>query len=120
MAITNGRYKGKLVGQVVLGASKNKGTPFIEVYGEITQGENKGGRAKWTGYFPKDNPKACERTIDALMLCGWDTEDGDLSCFADGDLHGIGSNEVEFVVELEEYEHENETGETEKIGRAHV
>ena len=105
MAITAGSYKAKVDGEVVLGASKNKGTPFIEFYLKILEGPNQGGLVRWTGYFT-DNTQ--ERTIQALQICGW--EGDDLSDFTDGGLHGLGKNEVSVVVELEEYE--NDQGET--------
>ena len=104
MAIQHGeRAKGRIVGNVVLGESAKKRTPFIECYGEITEGENKGARARWTGYF---GPNSSERTVEALETCGWEGED--LSEFSDGELHGLDKNEVEFVLELEEYEKDGE------------
>lgn len=109
MAITNGRYRGKLCGIVVLGTSSQKKTPFIEVYGEITQGVNAGGRARWTGYF---GPNSSERTVEALQAAGWEGED--LGEFADGELHGLDKNEVELVIEIEEYEVTNEDESVEK------
>lgn len=96
--ITNGRYKARAAGEVILGTSSEKKTPFIELYFEIQGGENAGGRARWTGYF---GPNSSERTIESLQTCGW--EGDDLSEFSDGALHGLDVNEVEIVVELEEY-----------------
>ncbi len=104
MAIGDGKYKAKATGQVVLGTSSKKGTPFIEFYFRIIGGENDGGEARYTGYFPDGNKNACERTLQALEYCGWEGED--LGEFADGELHGLDANEVEIVVELEEYETE--------------
>lgn len=98
MAITNGTYKMRGCGQVVLGESAQKGTPFIEFYLEITEGENKGGRARFTGYF---GPNSSARTIESLQFCGW--EGDDLSEFADNELHGLDANEVEGVVGIEEW-----------------
>ena len=103
--ITNGTYRARVSGECVLGASKNKGTPFIEFYLEITDGENKGGLVRWTGYFTE---RTSERSIQSLQTCGWTGED--LSEFADGCIHGLDTNEVQIVVELEEYE--NDEGET--------
>lgn len=102
--ITAGTYKARVEGECVLGSSKNKGTPFLEFYLVITDGENKGGRARWTGYFSENTN---ERTIQSLQICGWQGDD--VSEFADGGLHGLDANDVEIVVELEEYE--NEEGE---------
>lgn len=73
MGIQNdGRYKARAEGAVVLGNSKDKGTPFIEFYLQITEGEEKGKRVRWTGYFTE---KTQERTIDALLTCGWTGDD---------------------------------------------
>ncbi len=99
MAITNGTYRAKASGEVVLGSSSKKGTPFIECYFEITKGDNLGGKVRWTAYFSE---KTNERTIESLQYCGWKGDD--LSEFSDGKLHGLDSNEVEIVVELEEYQ----------------
>lgn len=98
MAITNGTYKARATGEVVLGSSSQKGTPFIELYFEITQGDNKGGKVRWTSYFSE---KTSERSIESLQYCGWKGDD--MSEFSDGGLHGLDKNEVEIVVEIEEY-----------------
>lgn len=97
--ITAGTYKARVQGECVLGTSKSKGTPFIEFYLTILEGEHKGSRARWTGYFTENTN---ERTIQSLQICGWAGDD--VSDFTDGMLHGLDSNEVEIVVELEEYE----------------
>ncbi len=102
MAITASAYKAKACGECVLGTSKNKGTPFLEFYFQIIGGENAGGRVRWTGYFTENTN---ERSIQSLQICGWRGED--LSEFADGNLHGLDSNEVEIVVELETYTNDN-------------
>lgn len=98
MAMTNGTYPIRVMGDVVLGESKDKKTPFIEFYCEIADGENKGGRARFTGYF---GPNSSARTIEALQICGW--EGDDLSEFADGELHGLDKHVVDGVIELEEW-----------------
>ncbi len=97
--ITNGTYRAKASGNCVLGTSKNKGTPYLEFYFQILDGENKGGRVRWTGYFTENTS---ERSIQSLQVCGWQGED--LSDFEDGELHGLDACDVEIVVELEEYE----------------
>ena len=103
MAITAGTYRARATGNVVLGTSTKKGTPFIEFYFAITDGESKGGSARWTSYFSE---KTSARTIESLAHCGWRGED--LSEFSDGALHGLDACEVEVVIELEEYEKEGE------------
>jgi hypothetical protein len=105
MAIQNGTYKARASGEVVLGTSKNKGTPFIQFYLTITQGDNKGGAVRYDGYFTEATN---ERTIQSLQICGWQGED--LSEFSDGGLHGLDANEVDIVVEIETYTHQ-ESGE---------
>ncbi len=104
MAITNGTYRAKASGACVLGTSANKGTPFIELYFKIIDGEHLGSLVRWTGYFTENTS---ERTIQSLILMGWQGEDP--SEFEDGTLHGLDSNEVDVVVELEEYEKDGET-----------
>jgi hypothetical protein len=94
-----GKYTAKATGSVVLGKSKNKETPFIEFYLQVKGGENDGARVRWTSYFSE---KTYERTVQSLETCGWTGED--ISVFSDGKLHGLDKNEVEIVVELEEYE----------------
>lgn len=102
MAITDGKYKARATGQVVLGTSSKQKTPFVECYFKIIGGENNDGEVRWTSYFSE---KAAPRTIEALQICGW--EGDDVGEFADGEPHGLDRNEVEIVVELEEYEDEN-------------
>lgn len=111
MAIQHGgRYKARAIAPVNLGTSKEKGTPFVECYFEITDGENKGGRARWTAYFTE---KSAERTIESLQIAGWGGDD--VGEFADGELHGLDANEVEIVVELEEYEKDGEKRVTPRV-----
>ncbi len=105
MSIQQGTYRAKASGQCVLGTSANKGTPYLELYFKIIEGENKGGLVRWTGYFTENTN---ERTIQSMLLMGWQGEDP--SEFADGALHGLDANEVDIVVEIEEYE--NAEGET--------
>lgn len=102
--ISAGTYKAKADGQCVLGMSANKGTPFLEFYLRIVGGEFNGQAARWTGYFTE---KTSERSIQSLQTCGWDGDD--ISEFSDGQLHGLDSNEVEIVVEIESYEKDGET-----------
>lgn len=115
--IAAGTYKARANGEVVLGASKNKGTPFIEVYLQITQGDAKGQRVRWTSYFTDTKTASgktpAERTIESMQLMGWDGED--IGEFADNALHGLDANEVDIVVELEEYEKDGETKQMPKV-----
>lgn len=98
-AIENGTYRARASGACVLGTSANKGTPFLELYLKVIEGEHKGALVRWTGYFTENTN---ERTIQSLLFMGWQGEDP--SEFADGELHGLDANEVDIVVEIEEYE----------------
>jgi len=102
--ITNGTYRARATGACVLGTSANKGTPFLEFYLKVLEGEHAGALVRWTGYFTENTS---ERTIQALLLCGWHGEDP--SEFGDGTLHGLDANDVDIVVEIEEYEKDGET-----------
>jgi hypothetical protein len=87
-------------GQAVLGKTPNTGTHYIECMFEISVDENeRPAQVRWTGWF---GPKSAERTIEALQYCGWQGDD--VGEFADGELHGLDTNEVEIVVVMEEYE----------------
>lgn len=101
--IAAGKYKAVACGQVVLGTSKQKGTPFIEFYFRVTDGPSAGEEVRWSGYFSE---KTQERTIESLQFCGWDGDD--LSEFSDGALHGLDTTPVQIVVEHEEYEKDGE------------
>lgn len=96
--IQAGKYTARAVGNAVIGTAKT-GTDFIQFYLIVTEGASKGERVRWDGYFTENTN---ERTIKALQLLGWQGED--LSEFSDGGLHGLDSNDVEIVVELEEYQ----------------
>jgi len=104
MGIKAGTYRAKASGACVLGKSANKGTDYLEFYFKVIDGEHAGQLVRWTGYFTENTS---ERTIQSLLFAGWVGED--LSEFADGALHGLDSNEVDIVVEIEEYEKDGET-----------
>jgi hypothetical protein len=70
------------------------GNEQIAVMFEITQGENIGKSITWFGSF---SDKAVDRTLDSLRHCGWSGDN-----FVE--LLGLDTNEVELVVEAEEYE----------------
>ncbi len=93
-----GSYTARADGQVVLGASMNKSTPFIECYFKINGGELDGQRVRWTSYMSENT---WERTTQSLEYCGWSGED--ISVFSDGKLHGLDKNDVEVVVEEETF-----------------
>jgi len=60
----------------------------------ITSGPDEGQHVIWFGYF--NSPENAKRTLESLRFCGW--AGTDIS-----DLTGIDANEVEVVVEQEEY-----------------
>jgi hypothetical protein len=109
--IEKGKYKGRAVGEVVLGFSKEKGTPFIECFFEVTEGRFEGERVRWTSYFtdtPDKNGKTvAERTVESLQACGWMGDD--VGEFADHELHGLDTHEVQIVVDVGSYQKDGET-----------
>jgi hypothetical protein len=76
------------------GHSKEKGTPQVSVTLEVLRGPHAGQRISWMGFFTDSTE---ERTLKALRVCGFDGDD--LDKFADQRP----SNEVQIVVEHEEY-----------------
>jgi hypothetical protein len=76
-----------------LGESKEKKTPRVEVLFEF-YADDAAHTIRWDGYLTDG---ALDRTLEALRTCGWAGDD--LS-----DLAGIDTNEVELVIEQEEYE----------------
>lgn len=112
--IAAGKYKARAVGEVVLGeTSGTPPTPYVECMFRIADGEEAGQEVRWTGYLSmKQGPSGktpAERVFESLKHCGWDSDDGAISVFADGGLHGIDTNEVEIVVEHESKEKDGET-----------
>jgi hypothetical protein len=104
-----GTYVAKAA-EVTLGESLKRGTPFVGVIFVVTDGDQKGQRLRWEGYLT-DN--TAERTIESLQHCGWRGDD--ISVFAKGDLDGLDANEVDLVVEMEEYEKDGELKEAPKV-----
>lgn len=70
------------------------GKEQVAVLFEVTQGEHAGKSFTWFGFFTENTT---ERTLDSLRHCGWDGDN-----FVE--MKGLDSNEVEIVVEEEEYE----------------
>lgn len=103
--VPEGIYTARAAGDVVLGESRNKGTPFIECMFQISGGEHQGQQVRWTSYFHETPDRrgktGAERTLDAMRLCGWDGDD--LSEFVDGELHGLDAREVAITVEHQTY-----------------
>src|SRR4051812_22051672 len=78
----------------------SKNTEQIAVQFEITEGDEKGRTLTWYGYF---TDKTAERTLESMRFMGWT---GDDPTHPDN----LNANEVEIVVEPEEYT--NDKGET--------
>ncbi len=72
------------------------GTRQVAVSFEVTDGEAKGAHITWYGFFTQSTG---ERTLESLRHCGC-TFPGDVLT----DLTGLGSTEVELVIEEEEGE----------------
>lgn len=70
------------------------GNEQIAILFEIVEGEHAGKSRTWFGSF---SDAAIDRTLDSMRHCGWD---GDSLATIDG----LGANEVEIVVEAEEYQ----------------
>lgn len=87
-----GTFKARAT-QAVLGSTK-RGDEQVVVQFNVTEEAFAGERITWFGSF---SDKAWERTVESLRYCGWTSND--LS-----DLSGVTSNEVEIVVEHEEWE----------------
>lgn len=70
------------------------GKEQVAVLFELTAGEHQGKYITWYGYFTETT---VDRTLDSLRHCGWDGDN-----FVT--LEGLGKNEVELVIEPEEYQ----------------
>ena len=89
MTIPIGTYKAKAT-KAEPGKAKT-GNEQVLVTFQITQGAQAGQEIVYRGMFTE---KTQDRTIDALILCGWDTNDY-------VSFSGITKNEVEIVIEHE-------------------
>lgn len=90
--IEQGTYKARGVSGALGMTGTGKEQVAIEL--EILEGEPKGQRVTWHGYF---TDATFDRTIESLRLLGW--QGTDLS-----DLSGVGLNEVSIVIEHEQYD----------------
>ena len=96
MEIQDGTYRAKARSWSL--AESSKGTPEVAVEFAFQVDEAQTASLTWHGYL---SDKAYVRTIESLRICGWKGDD--LS-----DLTGLDSDEVDIVVEHEEYESEGE------------
>lgn len=88
--------------------SKQKGTPFVRVPFRVKDGPHEGEYVPWDGFFTEGT---AERTIESLRHCGCTFPGDDLS-----NMEGLGSKDVEIVVEHEEWTNP-ETNETKTRAR---
>jgi hypothetical protein len=75
------------------GVSKT-GKEQIAVLFEVTQGEEQGYHFTWYGFF---TPETTDRTLESMRHCGWESDSLE-------HIDTLGNNEVELVLEEEEYE----------------
>lgn len=86
--VPEGRYMAKAVGTPAVGRTKT-GTEEVCVEFEILDGPYAKQRLPWYGYF---GPKSEDRTINSLLLCGWDGQ-------SMKHWNGISKNTVSITVE---------------------
>ena len=87
-----GKYKARAT---AAGLSKAKtGTWQVIVTFQIADSDE---TINWYGYF---TPRAMDRTIESIMICGYKGADPFVD-FAEGNLEGLGSKDVELVIEDE-------------------
>lgn len=84
--------------QQQLTTSSQKQTPGIQIMFRVTEGEYADETVRFDGWFTE---KTAERIIESLNYCGWTGDD--LAQFSDGGLHGLDTNDVELVIEMEDY-----------------
>jgi hypothetical protein len=91
--LEKGFYRARAV-EYALGKTE-KGNRQVAVRFQTFDSEDRPGeQITWYGYFTE---KTAERTLESLQHCGWEGDDIT-------DLAGIERNEVQLVVEHEEYE----------------
>lgn len=96
--IPAGTYPARATGEYEFGISESSGNEQVGLAFRITQGDHIGRVLSWYGFFnSEDNAK---RTIKSLRACGWKGEN--LS-----DLSGITEQDVNIVVEIDDYDPEN-------------
>lgn len=92
--IPEGTYPAKGTGEYEFGTSDN-GNEQVGVSYRITQGEYAGRVQTWYGFF--NTPENAQRTVKSLRASGWKGDDVT-------NLTGITENDVNIVVEVEEFQ----------------
>lgn len=95
--IAPGTYKAR-AREWALGKSQN-GKEQIAVLFELVGGPHDGQSITWFGYF---TDATLDRTLDSLRHCGWSSD-------SLAELDGLDQNEVEIVVDQEEYQGKTRT-----------
>lgn len=99
MIVTPGNYRAKAAGPVDFQKSTQQETPAAVCLIRILAGPHEGATFEWKGWLTE---KAKARTIEQLVLMGFDGEDP----------NSVTKNEVIAVLDNEAYEYKNEAGET--------
>lgn len=94
MEIPDGKYRGRARAGHWPIIESSKGTPGIGVEIDFSGGDVQGATLTWTGWL---SDGALDRTVESLRAMGWQGLDLD-------DVSGLEANEVEVVVQGEEYE----------------
>jgi len=95
--VPKGFYRAKaLANTAQFGVTPAKGTDFIRIQFQITDGEFAGQSLAWDGYFTGE---ATKRTVDSLQYAGCTFPGNDIT-----NLEGLGTTEVSIDVEHESYE----------------
>lgn len=89
-----GTYAAKATGEFEYGKSST-GKDQVGVVFAVTQGDHTGRQLTWYGFF--NTTENAERAMKALRAAGWSDDDM-------AKLTGLGSTEVNIVVEIDEYE----------------
>jgi hypothetical protein len=104
--LAKGKYKARGL-SAEMGKSDQKGTPYVKVQFRVAGGSDDGATISWNGYYTELTE---DRTLESLRACGCTFPNGDATNF-----DGIDRNEVELVVEHEEYT--NQQGEEKTIAK---
>ena len=100
MKVQAGSYKARAVNGD-FGTSKSKGTSYVRVGFQIVDGPFAGSTVTWDGWI---TDKTRQRVVDSLAYCGCTFPSDDFT-----DLTGLGDQEVEIVVEDNNYQKDDGT-----------
>lgn len=107
MNLIPGSYRARAIAPAEFGKSSQKETPGVAVMLRLEEGPNKGASIEWRAYL-SDGAKP--RTIEGLMLLGFDGEDP----------KSVMANEVVAVLDNESREYVNDAGEKKQITETRV